>query len=133
VNDCLTCIPGIWGDIACEECERKKAMLTESELKWLDGRQKSTRAACRWEDDKMHPCLMSNYNMKWFEAECDQNEFCVYLPDYKDAAEFEARCMNNAIIIAYLEGIKGETLHGNMPEIIKVARIRAEEEMDAYN
>jgi hypothetical protein len=50
--------------------------------------------------------------------------------DWKDAAEFEARCMNNAIIYAYIKGVEVRTLSDYMPDIIKTARLKAEEQME---
>jgi len=149
VSECLTCIPGIWGDIACEKCERRKAVLTELELKWLKDRHKSC-ARCVWDDGLPHGCLMCNYDSQWFESECDpDSEYCAYWPDYKDAAEFEA------IVQKYLLKEPGQTeppcwygQHKPEPlcvvecdspwltckeQRLKWARLKAEEEMDAHN
>lgn len=106
-------------------------MLTEFELKWLKDR-KIPRAACRWKDNIMHTCLMSRYGGKWFEAECDPNEYCVYLPDYKDAAEFEAlvaaNCAAWMVFSSNVNKIERDTQF--KPECLKIARLEVEEEME---
>ena len=73
-------------------------------------------------------CKPEYWDSCYFSSKCP-----VAKDDFKDAAEFEARCMNNAIILAYIKGIETRTLFEYMPEIIKEARIRAEEAMDAHN
>ena len=42
MNQCLSCIPGIWGDIACDECARRGKM----KLKWT--KEKPTKDGWYW-------------------------------------------------------------------------------------
>ena len=81
---------------------------------------------CKWCPRKPDECdgydeIQVFYNCPLVDTFCD----------YKDVAEFEARCMNNAIIYAYIKAVEVRTLHEYMPEIIKAARLKAEEQMES--
>lgn len=41
-NECLVCIPGIWGDIACEKCRNRR----DKVLKWT--KEKPKEAGWYW-------------------------------------------------------------------------------------
>ena len=101
-------------------------MLTDSEKSWLE-RRKTTAATCRWDDDAMHYCHhCQNYPDWWEHAECSPDGCCAYAPDYKDAAEFEAR-----VVLKVAEFSVNWTLWDAVrtAKLLKHARIAVEEEM----